>query len=492
MEIMSTSAIANIKRFELLKQENSWEILRRANAFWVLGLLSDIFKTTSRVPRSAFYQEVKKRLKYISLHLDMGEQEAPEYINDWLNQKILATSVNQNNDEELFELTKSAHLALQFINSLESDDVKLNDSYMHIVMSQVHQLCIQTSEDVEEKISELQDKRRLIDIEIGKLKKGEITHIDNEKAKRDFKTIVNLVSSLDGDFFQVTQDIREVDQSIREAVISMDESTSKGEILQRTFDNIEELYSRPSGKSFRSFWSVMIDSNLQAKFDDDLNSLLSRDFIKTIDRPTRRVIEQLSRNLLNKGLEVTESTASISRSLHSFVKLENIKEHRLVSKLLNECLVNLVEVKDQLTNRDSVLEVTLPKLYKKAIRGVDLYSEKASFGVPKNAISPQFNLQDAKHLASSTDINYRRLVFTVNKAIRANGTISIADIINEYPIEDGIASVIGYLILANKHASITDCNQEVIFYRNKHTLRVTKLLIPQVFFSELIDKSAVA
>ena len=42
---------------------------------------------------------------------------------------------------------------------------------MHIVMSQVHQLCIQTSEDVEERISELQEKRRLIDIEIGKTKK---------------------------------------------------------------------------------------------------------------------------------------------------------------------------------------------------------------------------------------------------------------------------------------------------------------------------------
>ena len=61
---------------------------------------------------------------------------------------------------------------------------------MQMLMLQVHKLNINTSADKVERLRDLENQQRQIKRQIEALEVGDIEIVDNEKAVRDFKTII--------------------------------------------------------------------------------------------------------------------------------------------------------------------------------------------------------------------------------------------------------------------------------------------------------------
>jgi len=460
-----------IDTYTSLKSNISWDILTRPNSTWVLALLSYLFDKKPRISREEFYLEVKKHLNQLSKANENIQADHASYINDWLNHGYIATyQFKSGVAEGEYEIgfTKEAQLALDFINSLSNKDVILNDSYMRLLMSQIHQLNISTSEDKQERLRDLENQKRAIERQITAISGGDMEVVDNEKAVRDFKTIIRLLSSLDSDFIQVSNDVREVNTEIVNRVISLNEDQTKGDVLDFTFDSLDELYSKPSGRSFVSFWDMMKNSRLQSKFESDIHSLLSRPFIATVPTDERKTLQNLNRRLMTKCLSVSNETGVVAKTLSSFVQYHQDNTVFALNQKIKDSLSAFLKVKDDISIKEELLEVTLPKLSKSHVFQAFLYENIGEFPEPDYSNS-SISLEDAKRLIPETDVNWRRLIFTINTCLKNSAKpkvgLKLSEITEQFPIEYGLASLIGYLTLGDKYGLIDDSKVEKILYQ---------------------------
>ncbi|GAM73833.1 hypothetical protein JCM19241_5029 [Vibrio ishigakensis] len=495
---MHTELKLKLDTFAQLNSNVSWDILTRPNSVWVLALLSFLFEKKPRIQREEFYAEVKKHLNKMAKVYESIQADHIYYINDWLNHGYLATyQYKQGLGDGEYEIgfTREAQLAVDFVQSLNNKDILLNDSYMQLLMSQVHKLNITTSEDRRERLRDLENQQRQIKRQIEALETGDIEVVDNEKAVRDFKTIILLLGSLDSDFIQVSNDVRDVNSEIIKKVIKLAEGQSKGTILDFTFDSLDELYSKASGRSFVSFWEMMKNSRLQSQFENDIESLLSRPFITEVPLEERKVLQNLSRRLMTKCLSVSNETSVVSKTLSSFVRYHQDTTVFALNQKIKEAMSSFISLKDDYSIKDELLEVTLPKLEKRQINTVELYMDPSRFPEPDYS-NPAMTLQEAKSLIPETDINWRRLIFTINASLANNSDkkigIKLSDITERYPIEFGLASLIGYLVLGDKYGIIDTSVFERIPYKFipiDSDVQIRKYaLIPQIYFTKTITK----
>lgn len=495
---MHTELKLKLDTFAQLKSNVSWDILTRHNSVWVLALLSFLFEKKPRIQREEFYAEVKKHLNKMAKAYDYIQSDHVNYINDWLNHGYLATyQYKQGLGDGEYEIgfTREAQLAVDFVHSLNNKDIMLNDSYMQMLMSQVHKLNISTSEDKRERLRDLVNQQRQIERQIEALEAGDIEIVDNEKAVRDFKTIILLLGSLDSDFIQVSNDVRDVNSEIIKKVINLAEDQNKGTILDFTFDSLDELYSKASGRSFVSFWEMMKNSRLQSQFENDIESLLSRPFVSEVPPEERKVLQNLSRRLMTKCLSISDETGVVSKTLSSFVRYHQDTTVFALNQKIKDAMSTFISVKDHFSIKDELLEVTLPKLEKRQVSTVELYMDTGSFPEPDYS-TPTMTLEEAKSFIPETDINWRRLIFTINTSL-ANASdkkigIRLSDITEKYPIEFGLASFIGYLVLGDKYGIIDTSQFERIPYEfiaidNDAPIRKYALL-PQIYFTNTITR----
>lgn len=495
---MHTELKLKLDTFSQLKGNVSWDILTRPNSSWVLALLSFLFEKKPRLQRDEFYAEVKKHLNHMAKVYENIQSDHAYYINDWLNHGYLATyQYTQGLGDGDYEVgfTREAQLAVDYIQSLNNKDVMLNDSYMQMLMSQVHKLNISTSKDKRERLKDLELQKQKIEKEITAINAGDMETVDNEKAVREFKTIIHLLGSLDSDFIQVSNDVREMNSDIINKVINLSEDQSKGEILDFTFDSLDELYSKPSGRSFVSFWDMMKNSRLQSQFENDIDSLLSRPFITEVPVDERKVMQNLSRRLMSKCLSVSDETGGVSKTLSSFVRYHQDNTIFALNQKIKGSMSAFLNVKDNFSIKDELLEITLPKLDKHQVSAVELYIDLGDFPEP-DYFNPAMTLQEAKSLIPETDINWRRLIFTINTSL-ANSSekkvgIKLSDIANNYPIESGLASFIGYMALGDKYGLIDTSLFERIPYEfmviDSNTPTKKYALLPLIYFTRPITR----
>ena len=68
--------------------------------------------------------------------------------------------------------------------------------------------------------------------------------------------------------------------------------------------------------------------------------------------------------------------------------------------------------------------------------------------------------------------------------LKQKNQVSLADIINQFPLENGLAELLAYLNLAfnNKNAAVNDFETEIVFYTTKNG-KSKKVIMPQVIFT---------
>lgn len=169
-----------------------------------------------------------------------------------------------------------------------------------------------------------------------------------------FQQITKLAKELLSDFKDVDDNFKVIIKEIYKKQI--DPSLNKGEILQFTFDALNELKSSSQGKSFYSFWEFLQTREMQSELD-----LLISDLFQTLKERNIVVNDTFLQNMVsflyNSGRKVYQTNDKMAVKLSHIIRESEVSKSDDTKRIIQEIKKILIDVSVKDTKPDISLEV---------------------------------------------------------------------------------------------------------------------------------------
>lgn len=441
-----------------LRVRTAWSLLTLDNSPIALALLqAHLFGKDRRLPHSILLERLRKDLDILRVQgLDLP-QPAEAYLSAWLSSGYLERSFLADNSEEEYSLSVAATRAIQFIQTLQDKRTVATESRLSLVINQLNELAEQTETDPDIRISNLLQERERIDAEIEVVRGGQQTQLPDDRALERVKEIIGLAQELAEDFRYVQDEFQVLNRGFREQII--ENEGSRGEVLDKVFAGVDLISESDAGKTFRAFWRLLTDPEQALEFESSLERVLLRDFTHKLERRERRFLIQLTRVLLDNGGEVHEVFQNFARGLKQFVQSRAYQEQHRLNQLITQVQRQAIALKDRYRPMEEIgldLNLTSARLrslsqwipYDPAVDRVETGIEKAQ--------DADISLESVGELLAQSEIDFRRLHEQIGTLLQTHRQVSVADILDFFPAEQGLGSVIGLLALGVKEGMVSE------------------------------------
>jgi hypothetical protein len=479
--------LSSAKRIEVYTQrrnESVWKLLAADNAPMILGILQTQLFEQDRVLTSAvFHERMSRELENLRSHGWSLPQTAQNYIADWLNAGYLERIFPKDATEEVYELTSSAISAIQFIDGLGKKHRAATQSRLSLVISQLAQLAEQTDDDPKVRIAQLKKDRARIDAEINDIQKGKIKVLNDQNALEQAREIIVLAQELIHDFRYVRDNFQQLNRNLREQIVESD--GSRGEVLAKLFSGVDVVKDSEAGRSFSAFWRLLTNPEQSMLLEEATEQVLSRAFAKKLEIRDRKFLLKLTRELLDQGGVVHDVLQFFARSLKHFVQSRAYQEQRRLIQLLREAQREALALKNEIRPTDTVV----PEFYLTSARAhsssqLSLLNPEQQYqgcGI-QNADAISISLETVSAWVAQSEINFRLINQHIAGLLGKYKQISIAQIIEIFPAEQGLGTIVGYLALGARFGVLANHHEIVSWKGVDNILRTAS--IPCIYFLE--------
>jgi len=448
-------------------------LLRAQNAPVVLAILEQRFTGEQRqIPAPELFEQITEDLEALRSEGFDLPRTAQDYIADWRRAGILIRRPSTEAREETFELSPGALAALQFIDALHAPRRTVTESRLATIQSMIAQLVAETDPDITSRLANLEAEKARIEDQMQRLSAGDFDVLDPERATERVDEILNLVTEVPSDFARVRQEIEGLNHDLREKLIDSDDSRS--EVLEDIFRGVDILADSDAGRSFYGFYQLLLDPERGLEFEDAVRTITERDFAAQLTPAQLRALRRMLPLLQDRSTEVHQILTSFSRSLRRFVQTQRLAEERRLNRELRAALKEAMQISDiirptdeydvalQMSRLDQIASVSALRLNNPGDYRVAEITETNHTGV--------VSLAEIQHLARTMDIDMHELESNVNTVIGDHGTASIAEVLEHFPATQGIASVVGLIVLGQEHGTWYRGNTETVCWddRNAH------------------------
>lgn len=395
------------------------------------------------------------------LGVDAFPRSALEYLNDWAgNDKAwLRKFYPPGSDEPHFDLTPATEKAIQWLLNLTERAFVGTESRLLTLFELLRQICQGTETDPEARIVEFRKRRDEIDAEISRIERGEAPLLDNTAIKDRFQQFVQLARELLTDFREVEENFRILDRQVRERIALWD--GAKGALLEEIMGERDAIAGSDQGKSFRAFWSFLMSQRRQ----DELSRLLERVLTlpPVIEMQPESRLQRIHYDWLEAGEHTQRTVARLSEQLRRFLDDKAWLENRRIMDILHEIEIAALAVRENPPD-GNLMTIAEPAA------DIELPMERPLFTPPFKPVIADKELEtgeailDMNVLYSQVVINRRRLAGNIRQALQMRSQISLRELLDEYPLEHGLAELVGYLQIAGEraHTVVEESVQDVV------------------------------
>ena len=465
-----------------MRTQPLWRLLASANGPIVIGLLqSHLYESDRSLPASIMHERIGRDLETLRSQGENLPQTAQAYIANWLADGFLERRFPPGVTEEEYELSTATVEAIRFVSSLDQPHSAATESRLALVIQALVQLAEDTDEDSFRRIDRLQAEQERINKEIDLINKGQMRVIPAESALERTREIISLADDLTGDFRRVRDQFEQLNRDLRERLL--DNEGNRGEILDSLFAGIDLISESDAGRTFSAFWRLLTDPEQTATLEDALDSLLKREFTDQLDNKDRRFLLRMTRNLLEQGGAVHEVLQTFARSLKHFVQSREYLEQRRLNQLLNDANHAALAIKDEVKATESLpYTLTLTSSRLRSLSQWVLYDPSLR-GLPEgmqNGDAPSIDLESIGELVSQSEIDFRTLKANIQDLLETHSQASIGEVLEQYPANQGLGSVVGLIALGSRHGLKTEGYEIVSWIGNDNVRRSAK--IPRFYF----------
>lgn len=470
-----------------------WRLLAADKGPFVLGLLQCLlFEQDKTLSSSIFHERLSRELDALRAHGHDLPQTPQAYVADWIREGWLSRRFPTGASEEEFELTAEATSALRFLSGLLKPRSTATESRLASVIQQLSRLAEETDTNPETRMAALVAERERVDAEIRALERDGVTTLPEERALERTREIIALAEELAADFRNVRDEFDKLNRSLRQSL--MENDGSRGDVLEALFSGVDLIAQSEQGKTFTAFWRLLTDGEQSATLMESLEAVVARPFARTLGISERRFLQNLTATLMAEGGSVHEVVQQFARSLKTFVQSREFQEQRRLHSLLKEAQQAALQARDYVRpNASLAYSLSLTSSRIRSVSQWELHDPSlnvADVSMP-DADASELSLDIIEELVRQSEIDFRTLRKHLREALAETSQITVSQLLEKYPAEQGFGSVVGYVALGAKHGEITTEAELVSWVGGDGKQRIAK--VPSIYFVresllELLDE----
>lgn len=462
-----------------------WRLLAAEHGPMVAAFLHRCFLSANE--RAMAESELCSRLEDFLFHLrrQHGEDQFPRaaraYLDDWAGEDKawLRKYYPRDSDEPHYDLTPATEKALQWLAGLQQPRFVGAESRLMTVFELLREIRHGTETDPEVRLVELEGKKAAIEAEIEQVRAGDLRFMDETRLRERFLQMADTARGLLADFRQVEQNFRDLDRKVREKVATSE--GGKGEMLEEIFGDRDAIADSDQGRSFRAFWDFLMSPARQEELSELLEWILSLPPVREL-RPDGR-LARVHYDWLEAG-EVTQRTvARLSEQLRQYLDDQAWLENRRIMELIRGMEQHALALRGRAPD-------TLGMALDEPAPAVELPMERPLFQPPVRPHIEQERLEvgepelAADALFEQVYVDRQALRARVRRCLQSRDQVSLPELLDEYPLELGLAELVGYLGLASEDdkATIDETGEHRIAWKDGDG-NVRSARVPRVIFT---------
>jgi len=475
-----------------LREQPLWRLLAATKGPVMIALLQSLFLDAEKeLPSSVLHERLSRDLDDLRAAGEELPQTAQAYVAEWLSQGWLTRRFPVGASEEEYELSADALTALRFVTGLLKPRTTATESRLSVVIYQLSRLADETNVNPQARLAALLTERARIDRAIEEVERDGVNILAPDRALERAREVIALAQELSADFRSVRDEVERLNRGLRQSL--MENEGSRGDVLEQLFAGVDLIGVSDAGRTFNAFWRLLTDSEQAATLRESLDDVAGRPFARQLESQERKFLLGLTGTLLNEGRGVHDVLQHFARSLKSFVQSREFLEHRRLHSLLKEATQAALSLKNRVRpNQDVGFELMQSSSRIRSVSQWTLYdpAERVTDSSMPAAEPSELDLETVSELVRQSEIDFRTLKAHLRAILEQQSQVSIAQVLNEFPAEQGLGSVVGYVALGSRHGEVTG-GVETVFWQGNDAVQ-RRARIPAIYFMkerylELVD-----
>jgi len=481
----------SLKTLETLNTSPSVELLRLRNREIIIEFLINIFfSKQGAISTENIHNHLADFLEYKQVEndedseitsFDTYEEKAKKYILNWTNRGFL-TNYSDEQGEVFYELSAHSSKTIDWLSSLKKEEFVGTESKFNNILNQLRELVEFTNEDTEKRIELLEEKKLEIEQQIQRIKIGEDVKVFEEfEIVPRFNQINQSAKELLSDFKEVEENFKEITKGIYQK--HADGSLSKSDILEFTFDALDELKDSQQGKSFYAFWSFILNPELQNKWES-----LTKELYKTLEDKSIPVndpfLKGMKRHLHSSGQKVYKANDKMAEKLSRIIRENENSKSEATKILVQEIKSQLVEISKTRRKPDISLELEVDIEINIPFERKLTSEQKEDVIYTNKPIIAEDDITSSKYLSklfAQSNIDKEMLRKRIKDVLNEKSQTTLSEIVKNYGgLEKGLPELFGYIGIAKefKHTINSEKTHSIVFdIENKKQIRIPEIIL---------------
>jgi flagellar motility protein MotE (MotC chaperone) len=436
----------------------AWRLLRAQHASLVLSFLGAHFVegNSGATPAARLVEALDDHLRALNAGVeDPPFPRSPEqYLDGWAEAGWLRRFYPVSSDDVHYDATPALEKAFAWALGLRARHFVGTESRLHTVIDLLRQIVHGTETDAEARLTLLRAERAELDRQIAEVETGNVAVLTGTAVRERYQQFAATARELLSDFREVEENFRVLDRGARERIASWE--GSKGELLADLVATRADISGSDQGSSFQAFYDFLLSETRQ----EELAELLSRvQQLAPIDADRRL------RTIHHDWAEAAERTQGtvrqVSEQLRRFLDDQVWLENRRVLELVRSIESVALACRD--APPEVGLEVDVPGVSLALPFERPLYDARPTARVESMLAPNEEEPIDLSTLFSQTFVDPARLAHNIRAVLPERSSTLLTDILDLYPVEQGVAEILGYLSLTDDDLTVTlDERDEIV------------------------------
>lgn len=483
--------IDSSKISDILNNYPSVELLRLRNREAIIVFLINTFSTQQgAVSSENIHIQLGDYLEFMNIEkdeeneievFDSYEIKAKKYIQIWTNKGFL-TNYQDERGEIFYELSSHSSKTIDWLSSLKKEEYVGTESKFKNIFNQLKELVEYSNDDAEKRVQLLEDKKLEIEQQIQRIKIGEDVKVFEEyEIVPRFNQLNQSAKELLSDFKEVEDNFKEITKTIYQK--HADGTLTKSDILEFTFEALDELKESQQGKSFYAFWSFLLNPELQLEWEN-----LTKELYNTLESKGIEIndlfLKGMKMHLYNSGHKVYKANDKMAEKLSRIIRENEASKSEVTKNIIQEIKKSLIDISKKRKRPDISFEletdisISVPFERKLTFEQAEELIYKAR---PILAEDDIINSNHLSRLFTQSNIDKDLLRKRIKEVLKNKSQTTISDIIETYGgIEKGLPELFGYIGIVKefKHSISEEKTQIIVFdFENKKSIQIPEIIL---------------
>ncbi len=461
----------------MLSASPALQMLRLKNAQWVLPFLYQLFKNDEKntVTEDQIIQALSIHLQQQEddeealedAHIewtDDNEARSRKYIASWVQKRILQDAPDADGSVH-YQLTAYSEKVFQWLQQLQERSFVGTESRFKMLFQHLKDMVEYTEDNKQKRLELLKEKKAALEKEIKALELGSMVHqYTNGQLQERLHIFSKMCYDLLSDFTEVEDNFKQIHRKIVEQHTKA--ADQKSGILDFAFHAYDALRESDQGRSFYAFWDFLISRKGQTEWE-----ALTQQLVNVMDQreinTENTFLLNLKSQLLQKGKKVSQANDRMAEKLSRIITEKEITRHRRLRSQINaikELAFQLKEDSIQLPGITIEEPVTMQFVMD---RKLTLAPSEKLMPIPQPEAAKE-EIADYARLSKMMQaiiVDRKVLKERVVQFLEKKETVTLQEVLEEYPLQNGLAEVVGYFGLAKDpqlQAQVIDKTTELI------------------------------